>query len=576
MNTWVPIVCAVFWAGCSSGSGGGGGASGGLGLDGDSCLATADCAAPLSCRDKACRPAGWAPGDEGGGAGGEDGGAEGGGQGGEGDAGGYVTFQEVGEGAGVRRDPSHGSAGVLDWDGDGRPDLFVTAPEKAYSLFRNSGDGTFEDVASAAGLSALRTKGGFGTLVADYDNDGDSDVFVTRDGFQDPAANSLLRNDGGVFVDVAGQVGITGVERTIGALFLDYDNDGWLDLYVVNGVKDGAANTLYRNRGDGTFADVTAQAGVGDEGRGFQAVAGDYDGDLDADLYVVNRQGPNVLYRNEGDGTFEDVTEAMGVAEPFEAVGALFVDYDGDDDLDLFVAPENEWDAVNAWLNSGVRLQSAVVPALYRNEGNAGFVEVAEEAGVIGVYAGRSVLECDCDNDGRTDIIVGAGSPGPGAPGWNPVYRNLGGGRFVDEAAASRVGPTAMTHGMTITDFDGDGFEDIYLIPGHTLDQGAVHGNALYRNEGNGNGWLKVRLQGTVSNRDGIGARALLTVGDRVQVRELRGGQPFAGTRDPTLVFGLGEAAAADRLEIRWPSGEVTDRTQGLVAGAEITLVESR
>ncbi len=568
IRVFVPRVAllATLCVGCASSDGG----AGDLGQEGDSCQATADCATPLSCRANQCRPADWIPpdpGGEGGDAGGEDPGEP---------RPPYVRFQEIGDDAGVRRDPSHGSAGVLDWDGDGLPDLFVTAPEKAYVLFRNKGDGTFEDVAEQAGLRAIRTPGGFGALVADYDNDGDQDVFVTRDGFQAPAANSLLRNDDGVFTDVAGDVGITGVQRTIGGLFLDYDADGWLDLYVVNGLKDGAANALYRNRGDGTFEDVTAEAGVGDEARGFQVVAGDYDGDLDPDLYVVNRQGPNVLYRNDGDGGFTDVTEALGVAEPFEAVGALFVDYDGDDDLDLFVAPENEWDAVNAWLEAGTRLQSAVVPALYRNDGEAGFVDVAEEAGVIGVYAGRSVIECDCDNDGRTDIVVGAGSPGPGAPGWNPVYRNIGGGRFVDEATESRVGPTAMTHGMTITDFDGDGFEDIYLIPGHTLDQDGVHGNALYRNQGNDNGWLKVRLEGTVSNRDAIGARVLLTVGDSRQVREIRGGQPFAGTRDKTQVFGLGDAGAATHLEVRWPSGKVTERSDGLDSGATIALVEPR
>jgi hypothetical protein len=491
-------------------------ATGDLGIEGDTCQATADCELTLSCLQQECRPSDGSPdrSDEGG----------------EGTPGDperppYVTFVEIGGDAGVRRDPSHGSAGVLDWDGDGRPDLFVTAPERAYALFRNKGDGTFEDVAVQAGLTAMRNRGGFGALVADFDNDGDPDVFVTRNGFGDPAANSLLRNDDGVFFDVAAEVGITGAKRTIGGLFLDFDGDGWLDLYVVNGLKDGDANTLYRNLGDGTFEDATASAGVGDEGRGFQAVAGDYD---------------------------------------------------GDDDLDLFVAPENEWDAVNAWLNAGTRLQSAVVPARYRNDGDDGFVDVAEEAGVIGVYAGRSVIECDCDNDTRTDIVVGAGSPGPGAPGWNPVYRNLGGGKFLDESTQSRVGPTAMTHGMTISDFDGDGFEDIYLIPGHTLELGAVHGNALYRNEGNDNGWLKVRLQGTLSNRDAIGARVLLSVDGRRQVREVRGGQPFAGTRDKTLVFGLGTADSAARLEVRWPSGKVTEQTTGLDNGGLISLVEPR
>ena len=269
------------------------------------------------------------------------------------------------------------------------------------------------------------------------------------------------------------------------------------------------------------------------------------------------------------------MTEIAGVGAPDHAIGALFVDYDGDDDLDLFVAPENEWDAVNAW-ETGRILGSTVAPRLYQNQGDGTFLDVAAAAGIVGVYAGRSVIESDCDNDGWVDIVVGAGSPGPGPALWNLVYRNRGDGTFSDEATRAGVGPTAMTHGMTIADLDGDGFEDIYLIPGHSTSLDAPHGNALYRNEGNDNRWLKVRLTGTRSNRDGIGARVLLRTGGHLQVREIRGGQPFAGTRDRVVVFGLDHHDAADSLEVRWPSGQDSRRTTGLVAGAFVDMEEPR
>ena len=212
------LVATMPWvAGCGATSP----ARAGLGLDGDTCQATGDCEAPLSCVSNACRsPGGGAPPPTG----------EGEGEGGEGPPPPrpFVHFVEIGEAAGVRKDPSHGAVGVLDWDGDGRPDLFVTEPQSSYSLFRSRGDGTFEDVAADAGLKDLATVGGYGALVADFDNDGDQDVFITRDGFGDPSPNSLLRNDGGVFSDVAGPAGVAGAARTIGAVFLDYDNDAHL------------------------------------------------------------------------------------------------------------------------------------------------------------------------------------------------------------------------------------------------------------------------------------------------------------------------------------------------------------
>ncbi|MCK5328656.1 MAG: VCBS repeat-containing protein, partial [Candidatus Latescibacteria bacterium] len=303
---------------------------------------------------------------------------------------GKTTFVDVAGEAGVGNTVTKGGIAWGDYDGDGDPDLFAvdSNPLKGNVLYRNEGGGRFSDVTSSAGVGAMgNSKGG---VWGDFDNDGDPDLYVTRSGAQ----NILYRNEGdGVFSDISEKAGVDVDNEGIGAVWVDYDNDGWLDLYTVREpVK------LYRNGGDGAFADVTDAAGVGDLGGKVENGAwGDYDNDGDADLYVSNREQANVLFRNEGDGTFVDGTLDAGVPghSSGTTLSAVWGDYDNDGDLDLYVLESN-----------GFRTN-----LLYRNNGSGTFTDVTETAGVGDNGAGTGAVWGDFDNDGDLDLYVSNGGP---------------------------------------------------------------------------------------------------------------------------------------------------------------------
>ena len=244
--------------------------------------------------------------------------------------GGATSFTDVTSAAGVGdAGNSHGTAWA-DYDGDGDLDLYVNDFNGANVLYQNDGDGTFTDVTSTAGVGD--TGEGYSTAWADYDGDGDLDLYVANNG----GANTLYQNDGdGTFTDVTSVAGVGDTGEGQGTAWADYDGDGDLDLYVAN--TSGGANVLYRNNGDSTFTDMSNAAGVGDTGNGRNTAWADYDGDGDLDLYVTNYNSANALYQNDGNGTFTDVASTAGVANTGSDQGTAWVDYDGDGDLDLYV-----------------------------------------------------------------------------------------------------------------------------------------------------------------------------------------------------------------------------------------------
>lgn len=476
-----------------------------------------------------------------------------------------------------------GGAAFFDYDNDGAVDLFVAngssfepfAPgaHPSNTLYRNQGDGTFADRTAATGLAD--SSWSMGVAAADYDNDGDTDLFVSNYG-----PDALYRNEGdGPFTEGATAAGLGDAGWGTGAAFGDYDNDGDVDLYVARYVDFSldfrspipclwknievycgpvglppAADLLYRNEGDGTFAAVTQEAGVGDARLyGMSAVFSDYDGDGFLDLFVANDSTPNLLYRNEGDGTFSEQALLSGVAYSGEGerqgcMGAAVTDYDGDGRPDIFVT--NFADEYNT---------------LYRNEGDGFFADVAFASGV-GAADRRLVAWgtgfFDADNDGDRDLFVANGHTYPEADlpqvdssyeEANSLFENLGGGRFreVSGTAGPGLGLRRVSRGAAFADYDGDGDLDAFVL---NLNDTPT----LLRNDTAEPGaYLLVALEGVSSNRDGIGARLKLTAGGRAQYAEVQSGGSYLSHNDLRVHFGLGAAERVDELEIRWPSGRV-------------------
>jgi hypothetical protein len=504
-----------------------------------------------------------------------------------------------------------------DYDGDGDPDLYLCtgsaildafqgeAARYADALWRNDGGGRFTDVTAAAGLGAQGWSNG--AVFADYDGDGDLDLYVVRLG-----PNLLYRNEGdGTFTEVAALAGVADHGFGASAVFADLDGDGDLDLYVANyahydvevqkgtvtwftdGVKqfpqyfDPQDNVLYRNEGDGTFTDVTRQANAAGSGRSLGVLATDYDDDGDLDLFIANDVGPNNLLRNDG-GTFTEVGLFAGVAYndagQFEAsMGVAGADYDNDGDIDLIVT------------NYGGEQNT-----LYRNEGGGLFIDVTREVGLVN----RTVLDCvgwgvgihDFDLDGRLDLLVVNGHVVTNMVGWwmkhfndpsgdipqmrSEAYRAgasqtkllfLGreDGTFADITATAGRDITSprMGRGAAFADFDGDGRMDVAVSNKNQAAQ-----VLLNRMEPRG-AWLILELRAPPPNVFAVGARARVHAGGRTFTRELYAGTSYLSGDDLALHFGLGEAAGAERIEVRWPDG-TSEVFEDLPANARLRLVQ--
>jgi hypothetical protein len=472
----------------------------------------------------------------------------------------------------------------LDYDNDGWLDIFVLCgsqlegqPEGATNrLYKNNRNGTFTDVTEKAGL--IRTGWASAVTVADYNNDGFDDIFVTYWG-----QNVLYRNNGdGTFTDVTKQAGLFDPRTRWGSgcTFVDYNRDGHLDLFVANYLefdfksipKPGenpnctwkgvpvncgprglppARHSLYRNNGDGTFADVTRESGIGAAKGSYAmtAVAADYDNDGWPDIYVACDSTPSFLFRNNHNGTFTEEGLERGVALNEDGMeqagmGVGLGDFNLDGNLDL--VKTHFTDDTNV---------------LYQNDGKGIFEDVTIRSG-LGVetrYIGWGAGIVDLDNDGLPDIFLATGSVYPEIEKFLPsypfktprvVFRNLGGGRLeelIDQAGPGVSAPHA-SRGCAFGDFDNDGDIDIVIV---NLNEPP----SLLRNDVDSkNNWLKARLIGTKSNRSAIGARVVARYGGRVQAREVTAQSSFYSVDDRRVHFGLGNATTAD-LEIRWPNG---------------------
>lgn len=495
-----------------------------------------------------------------------------------------IIYRHVRGGSGKKYMPETFSSGgaFFDYDNDGWLDIYFVngaalpgfdAPSPPTNvLYRNNRDGTFTDATALAGVGDPSY--GMGCAVGDYDNDGLLDLYVTNFG-----ADILYRNNGdGTFSDWTSQAGLGCELWGSSAGFGDIDNDGDLDLYVANyvnfgfdihktcadsngkegychpSVYDGLPDVLYLNEGDGTFADVTESAGLSSaNGRGLGVVFGDYDNDGDADVYVANDTVRNNLWNNQGDGTFEDVGLMTGVAfsEAGVAEGGMgtdFGDFDDDGALDIVVA------------NYDMETNT-----IYRNTGHDFFSDVTDIVG-IGArslpYVGFGTGFFDYDNDRDLDIFVANGhimeepstdEDDSGHEQPDMLFRNTAGGKFenVSLASGDHFSTRHSSRGAAFGDYDNDGDVDILVANSNTT------ANLLRNEGGNRNHKLMVGVVGTESNRDGIGARLVLTSGKGTHMREVHGAYSYCAANDLRVHFGLGSSETVEHLEVRWPSGRV-------------------
>lgn len=462
-----------------------------------------------------------------------------------------------------------------------------TIPPTRNRLYRNNRDGSFSETTLEAGVGD--TGYGMGCTVGDYDNDGDMDLYVTNYG-----PNVLYRNEGnGHFTDVTAEAGVGDPHWSTSAAFFDYNGDRYLDLYVVNYLDfnlknnqicggmasswespggtllkmaknrrtycspqryNGAPNVLYRNEGNGRFSDVTREMDVFSlYGKGLGIATADFDADGDTDVYIANDSVRNFLYRNDRGYYFQDVALNAGVAfdnsgQAKAGMGTDWGDCDNDGDLDLFVT------------NFALETNS-----LYRNEANGSFMDITEQAGLAQSSLnplGFGTFFFDADNDGDLDLFVANGHVQDRVHLFkgtehltyaqpNQFFENISAGRFTDasESSGPALESVLVSRGAARADYDNDGDLDILV----TNSNGPVQ---LYRNDlPPGTNWLSVRLLGKHDNRDAVGAKIKLTCGVRTQVREVKTSGSYLSANDIRQHFGLGNCTKVENLEIRWPSG---------------------
>ena len=534
-----------------------------------------------------------------------------------------ATFVDVTSEAGIRFQHSSGTrssllpedmgsgAGFADIDNDGDIDLYIVnipgpftqdgvgarSPHpyngNANALYRNNGDGTFTDITRAAGVGHQGY--GMGCVFADYDGDADLDLYLTNYG-----ENVLYRNNGNAtFTDVSETAGVDCDLWSTGAAFADVDGDTDLDIYVCNYVTydlealeqmkeeslqsgkpvpsalnphvfEPQDNVFYRNNGDGTFTDATEATGIAAVGgRSMQAIFSDFDNDNDLDLYVANDTTTNHVYRNDGGGNFTDVSAESWAADFRGSMGLTAGDYDADGDTDLFMSH---------WVDE----ENALYRNLFVEDGNAKQIRFVDES-YTSLLAEESIKQIgwgtalfDYDNDGDLDIFVTNGStfqelsrPEVLIPQADMLFRNNGDETFTDVSQETGIAalPLRVGRGAAFGDYDNDGDVDIFIVNNHAPP-------TLLRNEGgNRNNWLQIKLVGAGTNQDAIGAKIQVKTVDQTQIREIYAGDSYMSFNSLIAEFGVGNATQIETLQVTWQNGK-TQKLHNVPANQRIRITQ--
>ncbi len=483
-------------------------------------------------------------------------------------------FTDIAPRLGIDRLNMSGGAIMDDFDNDGLLDIVETTSDWAECMrfYHNRGDGTFEDRTKAAGLE--KQLGGLYCVQTDYNNDGWLDIYVARGAWtRAPQRHSLLRNNGdGTFTDVTKEAGLDFPVDGQVAAWADYDNDGYLDLFVGG---ESVRSRLYHNRGDGTFEEVALKAGVANEGFMCKGASwGDFDGDSLPDLFVNNHNGSPRLFHNNGDGTFTDVAPQMGIKQPTQGFSCWFFDYDNDGWPDIFAT--NFELSLDAVIRSQLGLpHTGQTGRLYRNLGGRGFQDVTKEMGLDLALCPMGSNFADLDNDGFLDIYLATGTPSFAMLVPNRLFKNDQGKRFVDATTSSGTGHLQKGHAVAAGDWDRDGNVDLLVMLG-----GAAPGdrfrNVLFQNPGHKNHWVTIKLVGKQTNRPAIGARIKITVpggAPNVFYRHVTSGSSF-GANALQQTIGLGHAQKIDLLEVYWPTSKTTQVFRNLPVDQAIQITE--
>ena len=487
-------------------------------------------------------------------------------------------FPEIAGPTGLAVSGHAGGAIMEDFDGDSLLDLMISSsgPLDQLRFFHNNGDGTFADRTLEAGLTG--EVGGLQLVATDYDNDGHPDLLVLRGGWWQEHGcypMSLLHNNGnGTFDDVTKRAGLMSLHPTQTAAWADFDNDGWLDLFVGHETTGPVKHPsqLYRNNHDGSFTEVAAPNGLADLGFVKGVAWGDFNNDGRPDLYISRKGQPNLLFRNDGPRDakhpraehwkFTDVTAQAGVAEPIHSFATFFLDYDNDGWPDLFVTGyyNDTFNDVGAF-ELGLP-NKAEKPRLYHNNHDGTFTDVTKQ-----VHLDRAILVMgasfgDLDNDGWLDIYLGTGASNLEALLPNRMFRNDGGKNFQDVTTSGGFGHLQKGHSVAFGDLDNDGDEDIFEEIGGAL-PGDGYRSVLFQNPGHGHRSITLELQGMTTNRAAFGARIDVTAqtpdGPRHIYRTVGYGSSFGGNPFRQHI-GLGDATAVSQIEITWPTSHTIQR----------------
>ncbi|HTI91892.1 MAG TPA: CRTAC1 family protein [Puia sp.] len=501
-------------------------------------------------------------------------------------------FRDVAANLGLNYKCIAGGCIVDDFNNDGYPDIVLSSWSLAEPMryYRNNANGTFTDISDSSGLGYLT--GGLHIIQTDYNNDGFKDIFVLRGGWKGKFGknpNSLLRNNGdGTFTDVTKESGLLSFHPSQTATWADFNNDGWLDVYIGNeSDPKGEAHPcqLYINNKNGTFTEIASRAGCAVTAFVKGVTSGDYNNDGLTDIFLSTLNGNKILLKNEsvknGPVKFTDVSGAAGLSNnKVRTFPTWFWDYDNDGWLDILVCGY-EFTQSLSYYGAAEAIQFPIGNAgkvfLFRNRHDGTFEDVSAKVGLNKIAFAMGANFGDIDNDGYLDFYLGTGNPQLKSAVPNKLFKNINGTRFLDVTSSARVGNLQKGHAVSFADLDNDGNEDIYIKMGGAY-TGDAYENSLYLNPGqNSNHWINISLQGTISNKAAIGARIKIIFKEnniqRSVYRDVNSGGSF-GSNPLCQHIGIGQAAAIEKIEIKWPVTGKTQTFENLPIDTNIKITE--